>query len=502
MRTRKRKSDSLREIGGDALMSMRTVCRRIVLAILLLLLGTGVFVGTVGNLSHKSYFAALLAAVLLSAAVMFLGRRNTSNFSWLEEKEPLKVCLLLTLLCLVLNGTWVLLFRPVQAPDYQTFFEAASDLASGRPLAGKDYIAMFPHILGYAAFLSVFLRIFGNSILTAALVNVFLTALSGAILYLLCLRYNGKKAAFFAELLWIFCPSKLLYNTMSLSEPLYTCLLQLFFLLVSEIAESCAEQERLGKAAGAGLLSGLVLALVNAARPIGIIPVIAFLLWLLFLSDWESLRNRKKALILFSCLLLPAYFATGSVWKSYAAAQLEQTPPSVPGYSIYVGFNPKTQGSYADEDMELFQSRYFGEYNRNAEAAQQSMLESAKERIAENKSSIPSLMIHKLGTLLGHDEGGAYYSKESMPVGQYSFWCVVSNVWYYLVCLLAAGGCLLLWKTDRKDSLMLVPLCIIGIILAQLLVEVAARYHYCLIPMLILLATSFTPRFRSVGRVR
>jgi hypothetical protein len=56
--------------------------------------------------------------------------------------------------------------------------------------------------------------------------------------------------------------------------------------------------------------------------------------------------------------------------------------------------------------------------------------------------------------------------------------------------------------TDRKDSLMLVPLCIIGIILAQLLVEVAARYHYCLIPMLILLAASFTPRFRSAGRVR
>ena len=34
--------------------------RRIVLAILLILLGTGIFVGTVGNLWHKSYLAALL----------------------------------------------------------------------------------------------------------------------------------------------------------------------------------------------------------------------------------------------------------------------------------------------------------------------------------------------------------------------------------------------------------------------------------------------------------
>ena len=84
------------------------------------------------------------------------------------------------------------------------------------------------------------------------------------------------------------------------------------------------------------------------------------------------------------------------MWKTYASARLEQTPPSVPGYSIYVGFNPETQGSYADEDMELLQSRYFGEYNRNAEAAQQSMLESAKQRIRENggKSSLEFTLLN------------------------------------------------------------------------------------------------------------
>ena len=34
----------------------------------------------------------------------------------------------------------------------------------------------------------------------------------------------------------------------------------------------------------------------------------------------------------------------------------------------------------------------------------------------------------------------------------------------------------------------IVPLCFVGIVLAQLLVEVAARYHYCLVPMMILMA--------------
>jgi 4-amino-4-deoxy-L-arabinose transferase-like glycosyltransferase len=347
---------------------------------------------------------------------------------------------------------------------------------------------MFPHILGYAAFLSIFFRLFGESLMTAALVNVVLTVLSGALLYHLCLKHQGKTAAFFAFLFWSLCPSKLLYNTMSLSEPFYTCLFLLFFVLTSAVVDVPRTEEQIGKAISAGLFSGMTLGMINAARPIGIIPIIAFFLWLFFLSDWKTVMIRKKTILLFSCFLLLAYFAAGRIWNSYAAEKLEQSPPSIPGYSIYVGFNPETQGSYADEDMDLLQSRYFGEYDRNAERAQQSMLESAKIRIAENRNSIPSLMLHKLGTLLGHDEGGAFYSKVSLSDRTYSLWCMISNIWYYLVCMLCVAGCVRAWRNPSGDSGMIVPLCLIGIVLAQLLVEVAARYHYCLVPMLLFLA--------------
>ena len=470
---------------------MRLVFRRVVLGISSLLIGLGVLLGTMGNLSHKSYLAALLAAVLLAGGLLLIRKTGIWELNRIEREQPAAVCASLVLLCLLVNGCWVLFFRPIQAPDYQTFFQTATDLANGRTLEGKDYVAMFPHILGYAAFLSIFLRMFGDNILTAALVNVFLTTLSGLILYDLCRRYCGIKAAFLSFLLWIFCPSKLLYNTMSLPEPFYTCLLLLFFLLVSLTADACADKQPIGKATLTGLLAGLILGLVNAARPIGLIPIIAFFIWLLFLSDWQHIKAKKKTVILFSCLLLLTYGLTGSLWRQFAAAKLEQAPPSVPGYSIYVGFNPETQGSYADEDMDLLQGRYFGEYDRNAEKAQRSMLDSARQRIRETKGGIPGLMIHKLGTLLGHDEGGAFYSKESLSDRQYALWCVASNVWYYLICLLALAGIRQMWVSDSKDSRLLVPLTLTGVILAQLLVEVAARYHYCLIPMLLLLAAPF-----------
>ena len=98
-------------------------------------------------------------------------------------------------------------------------------------------------------------------------------------------------------------------------------------------------------------------------------------------------------------------------------------------------------------------------------------------------------MVYKLGTLLGHDEAGAFYSRESLPAKGYAFFCIISNIWYYFVCLFALIGSCTLWKSDRSDkSYWLIPLCIIGVVLAQLMVEVAARYHYCIIPLLLLLA--------------
>ena len=138
--------------------------------------------------------------------------------------------------------------------------------------------------------------------------------------------------------------------------------------------------------------------------------------------------------------------------------------------------------------MDLLQSRYFGEYKRNAEAAQQSMLQDAKLRISEARSVMLRLMLIKLKTLLGHDEGGVFYAMESLSSGQYRICCILSNIWYYLVILLTVSGSITIWKRRENGSVLVCILFAIGLILAQLLVEVAARYHYALIPILLAVA--------------
>ena len=53
--------------------------------------------------------------------------------------------------------------------------------------------------------------------------------------------------------------------------------------------------------------------------------------------------------------------------------------------------------------------------------------------------------------------------------------------------LLAAVGGALLWRREERSWLLLAPLYVLGLTLAQMLVEVAGRYHYSMLPMLLLM---------------
>ena len=470
--------------------SVREAFRKVVLLIFLVLMILPVVLETVANRSHKSYLLAFLASCHLFAVAWFSRGARKRLRDRTNGCKTASICLLLSVLCLLVNGIFAFFFRPVQAADYRTFFQVAKDLSLGVHPGMKDYVAMFPHILGYASFLSLFLKMFGPHLAVAVALNVVLTTISGMILFYMVLQRTDLYAAALAFVLWILCPSKLFYNTMSLSEPYYTCLLLLFFLAIQH-AEAFLPKSgkgRIAKMIAVAFSCGAILTLIQAARPIAVIPMIALALWIVLLMDREIFRNHWKEWLLLAIILFLSYWGGKGLWRSYAADQLEQVPPSVPGYNIYVGFNLETNGSYSDTDMDLLQSRYFGEYERNAEAAQQSMLQDAKLRISEAKPLMLRLMRLKLRTLLGHDEGGVFYAMESLSNGQYRICCILSNIWYYLIVLYTVCGSITIWKRRENGSVLVCILFAIGLILAQLLVEVAARYHYALIPILLFIA--------------
>ena len=124
----------------------------------------------------------------------------------------------------------------------------------------------------------------------------------------------------------------------------------------------------------------------------------------------------------------------------------------------------------------------------SAVQAQNQMLEEARARFHDPDTKLAPLFFVKLRTFLGNDEGGAYYSQAGLSGSSYSLLALYSNVWYYALGLLALWGASVLLRSGERRCVLLAPLYVIGLTLAQLLVEVAARYHYSIIPMLLLLA--------------
>ena len=453
------------------------------LIVFILLFGLGLLLG-VCRPDHLSYPAAFLGGVLLLGLfVLWQRRRGDKPSLWKKLGEGRSLALLLAL-CFLLNLAWALFFRLEPTVDFATFWSTARALAGEDVAMLKQYVALFPHILGYSAFLSLFLRLFGSGPLVAPVLNVCLTTLSGYFLFRLMRRWRGLDAAAFVLLVWALFPSKLLYNTMVLSEPWYTCLLLGVLCLVSEL-----EARPVAPAAAAilGILAGLLLRLVNAARPIAAVPILALLIWLLLLRKERGLETRRRWTG-FVALLLAVYLATGPLWTSFSRRVLGEEPAPVPGYSLYVGMNMDSMGSYSEEDMDLLAHYRYDFPDSSAVQAQNQMLEEARARFHDPDTKLAPLFFVKLRTFLGNDEGGAYYSQAGLSGSSYSLLALYSNVWYYALGLLALWGASVLLRSGERRCVLLAPLYVIGLTLAQLLVEVAARYHYSIIPMLLLLA--------------
>ena len=473
--------------------SIKNGLKNFVLAFCFLLVMSGMVLGVFGNLQHRSYPAAFLVAVLMvGAAVMCCGKSSGRLREKLNAQNAHIVGIGMTVLCFAVSFAWVLWFRVEPREDYLTFWTTAKDLASGSRLQLREYVALFPHILGYSAFLSCFLRLFGVSKLVPVIVNCFLSALTGHFIYILVKRWFGTASAVIAFLLWIICPSRILYNSMVLSEPYYTCLLFCFFVLVLAF-NGTDQRSSVLRTILFGMAGGVILALVNTARPIGVIPIIALCIWLVFLKTEKSEAPEKKKWFLLVLILVICYKVCGVAWQQFETKVLEEEPAGVPGYSICVGFNLESRGNYSQDDMDqLTAFRYYE--GGSAVSAQEAMLQIAKERIAQEKSRIPLLMVYKMKSLLGNDEGGAYYAMEELGRTGYLFASLFSNIFYYFVCCLAAAG-LIKQMRNRKNTAFFIPvLYYIGLVLAQLLVEVSGRYHYSLIPVLVCLATAAIKR--------
>lgn len=468
---------------------------RIMLGIYMLLLGLGVLLGTLGKLANPSYILEFLAAAAFFLCLWFFRDKLGKFLENVHLPGTFITGLILSFFCLLLNLAWVLVFQIEPTVDFQTFYDTALAIARDERV-DMLYLGLFPHILGYSTFLGLMMRLFGQSALLAPILNVALTLISGLCIYILCLRWVNQKAAATAFFLWSVCPSKLMYNSMVMSEPLYTCLILLFLLLLSlALDRDGSWWMRLLAALPLGLGCGALLLAVNVTRPVAIILFVAFFLWL-FLLRGKQLKKLKVWLIIaaFTLSMFGAYSRCDQQWFRWEYLHIFDKTPDIPAYNIYVGLNMDSLGSYSEEDMDKLMSyRYQGD----AVYAQEQMLKEVEKRLSSGEINFPKLFSAKLAKLMGNDEGGAFYAQGELSPLAFKLSSAISNVYYYFLALLSLLGAAVLFRRPVFASVYMAPLYSIGLILAHLIVEVSGRYKYSLIPMLIIVASFALQEFKK-----
>ena len=107
-------------------------------------------------------FGPRVAALVLSALPLglwlILQRRRSEAPTLAERLGVGKTALILTALCLVLSLAAALPLRLEPEVDAYTYWITALALSRGEPIPNPEFVAMFPHIMGYAAFLAPLLR--------------------------------------------------------------------------------------------------------------------------------------------------------------------------------------------------------------------------------------------------------------------------------------------------------------------------------------------------------
>lgn len=464
-----------------------TFLSRAAYAVFLLILAVAVAVGFQNSLSSDWKGVLLCVALALAVGVPVLYGAGT-----LAGKLGARKSLLILLgICLVVKSAWVLTCSIEPASDYLNFYNVAQELMGQPPLERARDFALFPHILGYAWFLSLFMRVFGTGLLVPAFLNVVLSVVSAAALFYLGMKLSGLRTATAAVLLWSVCPSQTMYNMFVLSEPYYTALTLLFLCLIVWL--NGRNKLPWYAMAGLGVLAGILLGAINAARPIAAILPIGLVLWLGLLRthDWNGKEFRQKWAV-FLVLMMAAWMLFASVWGNYLFRWLEQDQSSISGYNVYVGLNVESNGAWNEEDNARMQA-YKTEPGSNAIWLHEQMLEDAKERLENmDGATLLRLLGQKMRIFLWKDSMCVQYGVSVLEhPGVLNYIC---NGFYHAVMLLSFAAVVLLLKRGDRSLLFMPMVYVIGLTMAQMLVEVAGRYHYSIVPMFCLLGAWFVSR--------
>jgi len=469
--------------------------------------------GKFGNIIHHICYLFLFAFLLLSTHAVIDGRYNIPFFvesifyvlafflyfkylskiiSKISKKFDIYI---IGLLCILIRVVWIYSVNVEPRVDYLNFFNTAKHLVEGNLIdqtALTRFISVFPHYFGYSSFISIFYRLFGISPLVSQYVNILLSLISMIIIFNIGKTIKDRQTGVIGAVIWTFLPSQIIFNSQVFSEPLYTAILLLLTYLLIYFIKNVNNLTKV-KQIILLILIGVLCGWGNTLRPIFLIfLIICFICFIFLLKECKIIKRLGCFLLIVLC-----YFGTNMALNAYTEYKIGREISNFPGHTIYVGLNTKSDGLFDSDDWATLM-KYYNDEDLSASEVHEKMFGETIKRIKTEKINYFKLFfIQKHRSMWMGDD----VSISALPVhkfygitdiGNYSIFVLlrtICNMYYLTLIILSFFGLL----KYRNNKYTIIPiLYVIGLWVAHMLFsEVALRYHYSAVAMLVLLSAYY-----------
>jgi hypothetical protein len=367
------------------------------------------------------------------------------------------------------------------ASDPAQFNYSATHLAENGDLGVRSYYnALFPYLFAYNVSLAGVMKIFGSGVVSVIVCNILFDAIATVLLYVLVKRItNSATSAKIAMALWIISPFNIIFSAISLPivavNTMIIASVLCVYLLISGFKKNTKTVLLLS------VVTGVVFSVANSFRPIMAVFIIALVIYCVasFIQKPGKTLARKMTMSI-AVLLITFVSLNAGFIKLVSHVTGYENIAMHPGWSIYLGGNVGSHGGWNAADTD------YADHVRAEEvtiiAAHERL---KKEGIERWKQMSPAqAAVHLVNKSVVLSGGGQYmiYNISSYPelwqnkrvIALLHLWCAL----YFYGLLLFSAKFLLSAREDKHglNFIHFVILLFVGLFLASLCVEVAARY--------------------------
>lgn len=386
-------------------------------------------------------------------------------------------CLTIKQMVIIILGVMIA-YRLLMNVLLYTDFSSYSDMAVYTRLANEivagfkiNEIVLYPHVVYMALFIAI-PKMIGIGYST----TMFILFCVGTILYFLTFcRFMGKNNSFLAVVLYIICPSTILFSYLITHEILFYFLLSIVLYLYTELT-----LKKSRKAVDFGVML-FVLLLLSFISPMYIVVIITLIIFELFSKKQQLLKLASVFLLVIVSVL--GSVVTPMILQHFSMEDFSKGSPSM--CNIYVGFNERASGSYNTEDIERLQyvlkTKGLDDTtsNRNEvckELLGDRLMEYTKEPVRFFQLFAKKNYVNWKGDFHPLEVGASIDRTYNNGNNNLLFWLftAVSEIIYLLV--VSVGFVRLKWLDDEGDSKYLIVCILLGVYSALFFIESMNKY--------------------------